>query len=677
MARPLITESKSTFIDILDQREQLQRDKTALIKLDRDGRECDRISYADLIASAKITATSILKRSRPGKTCLIIASPGLDFAIALLACFYAGVIAVPVHPPRKKKRNERLANIIRDANPDCQVLGNEYQEMISEGSSGNPELEELPIILISRINHTGKEHFNLPRLKPDDIALLQYSSGTTGRPRGSMITHRNILHNSEVIRASFNHDPDLIVVTWLPPYHDMGLIGTLLQPIFIGGTNVIINPVDFLRNPVIWLEAISKYKGTTAGCPNFALDLLADRISEEQKEHIDLGSLKVFFCGSEPVRRTSLEKFYHAFKDCNFHEEMYLPCYGLAENTLMATGIEQGNKPIYIEADQHLFEKSRKISQVNEGNKAVSFVGCGYPWIGDEIKIADPDSGDLLPDKSVGEILIRGKAVFGGYWNAKNENTSPLIRKQTDKDDSPYLRTGDLGFYHEGQLFICGRIKDLIIIRGSNYFPDDIESSAENSHNSLQIHGGAAFSFDDGREEKLVIVHEVKRTALNELNGKVVAETIRKAIMSEHEIVVHAVCLIGPARLPKTTSGKKQRLKCREMWLNDQFTPLYEWNDESGTQSLPAKTTVEVTSATELEAWLIQWLGRKLKINEKDIDPEAPIMSCGLDSMGAVELEREVKEAFEIEIHLADIFENNTITALSKIGMESILKQTD
>lgn len=671
-----VTGSKSTFIDILSQREQLYQDKTALVELDRDGRECERISYSDLIASAKVTATSILKRPVAGKTCLILSSPGLDFAIALLACFYAGVIAVPVHPPRKKKRNERLSGIIKDAQPACQLQSHEYHKMISEGSSRNHELSDLPGILISRISSTGKEQFHLPQIKPDDIALLQYSSGTTGCPKGSVITHKNIMHNSVVIQKAFNHDPDMVVVTWLPPYHDMGLIGTLLQPIFMGGTNIIINPYDFLRNPVIWLEAISKYNGTTAGCPNFALDLLAERISEEQKETIDLGSLKVFFCGSEPVRKASLDRFRLAFAKCGFREDMYLPCYGLAENTLMATGIHQSEKPVYIEVDQQALENEQKICRVKNGNKAVTFVGCGYPWNGDEIKVASPGTGDFLAEKQIGEVLIRGKAVSRGYWrsgNSANNRPGNFLEKH---DESALLRTGDLGFYHDGQFYITGRIKDLIIIRGKNFFPDDIESTAENSHESLQVHGGAAFSIDNGNEEQLVIMHEIKRTALKEFNGAEVVDAIRNDIMTEHELAVHAISLIGPARLPKTTSGKKQRLKCRKLWLNNELTTLYTWQEEATKPGVSdIKTDTDPTEAN-LQAWLIQWIGKKLGIDQKNIDPEDPIMSYGLDSMGAVELEREVKETFNIEIHLADFLENNTISALSKMGMENLMKQT-
>jgi len=492
-----------------------------------------------------------------------------------------------------------------------------------------------------------------------------------------MISHAGILHNSEVIKESFGHDTNLTVVTWLPPYHDMGLIGTLFQPIYIGGKNIIIKPFDFLRNPVIWMNAITKYKGTTAGCPNFALDLLVERISREQKNKIDLSSLKVLFCGSEPIRRTSLKNFTLSFKQCGFKEDMFLPCYGLAENTLMVTGIHHSEKPEYILADKQSLDKTNKIVISDDKETAHSFVGCGYPWLDDQVQIVDPEKAKICGEDTIGEIWTKSASVCRGYWNRTDKGKEIFNAKINGSTAGPFMKTGDLGFIHNGQLYIAGRIKEVIIIRGVNHFPSDIENTVENCHPALQAHACAAFSAEIEDQEKLIIVQEIKRTAIRGLDGIEVIEAIRSAISSEHEISAFAIELISPGRICKTTSGKIQHGKCKSMWRKKEFKTIFSWVQEFGDcgNKIMHKGGEE-SNFENIQSWLIHWLSIKVKISMKSINPETPILSYGLDSMGAVELEREVKEKFGIEIHLSDFLENNTISALAKIGVENMLKKS-
>lgn len=663
------------FNAVLERNALLYPDKIAITQLDRDGNAFENVTYRELTAMARNLASAMAGNFEKGDTCLILCPPGVDFAIALLACFFSGTIAVPVQPPRKKRKNERLHSVAADANPAFILLSKDIDDIIEEDHEGFKDLHDLPRIIINRDIQAGGNVI-LPELDLNDIALLQYTSGTTGKPNGTMISHGGILHNSEVIRQSFNHDEDLVVVTWLPPYHDMGLIGTLLQPLFTGGRNVIIDPYDFLREPFIWLEAITKYRGTTAGCPNFALDLLVERVNADRRRSIDLGSLKVFFCGSEPVRTASVKRFSRHFRDCGFREEMFLPCYGLAENTLMVCGIGQNDHPVYIRADREKLEKE-KILEVTDEVDGMSFVSCGHTWLDDEVLIVDPGRHTRLEEGKVGEIWVRSKAHALGYWKQGRKSREVFQARLSDTDNGPFLRTGDLGFVHEGHIYVAGRIKDMIIIRGTNYFSTDIEDTVEHAHPALQPHTCAAFPVTSGNNEKLVVVQEVRRTALPTLDPEEVVGSIRMALASEHEIQVHAINLLSPGRICKTPSGKIQRGKCREMWEEGSMNSVYTWKEEHDPFGLHEILTDPGDPTPEnIRQWLINWLSDKVKISAEDIDPEEPILSYGLDSLGAVELEREAREIFGIEIHPADFMENNTINTLARIGFESILKKT-
>jgi acyl-CoA synthetase (AMP-forming)/AMP-acid ligase II/acyl carrier protein len=667
----------TTLNELLIHRAAHNRHKTAIITLDREGNESGRISYGRLISSSLSMAAAISKKARKGDRCMLIFPPGLAFVQSLLACFFAGVVAVPVHPPKKNKKNTRFWSVFDDAAPNLLLIGSRIEELFNEQEKDFRKALELPRIVYINSLLNSEEDFIPPTVVPTDMIMLQYTSGTTGKPSGTMITHGGIMHNSKVISTAFGHDEKLVSVNWLPPYHDMGLIGTLLQPLYKGGTNVIIDPYDFLRSPLIWLQGITKYKATTVGCPDFALELLLNRVDDEQKKKIDLRSLKVFFCGSEPVRPASLERFSEAFAVCGFDEKMFLPCYGLAECTLMATGIHHAEKPKIISIDRKTFEFDRKAELSTDPLQSLQLTGCGYTWLDDVVKIVNPRTRRPLPENAVGEIWIKSRSVCEGYRN-KPRKTARLFRARiAGSDEGPFLRTGDLGFISQGQLFIAGRMKEVIIINGANHFPADIESTVEQCHPALQPHACAAFSVEAGKRERLVIIQEIKRTALRNLDAEAVVEAIRSAVSNEHGISAYAIDLISPGRIIRTSSGKIRHARCREMWLQNEFKTTYSWQQQEAYKklSLTSQEKIDISPA-ELEAWLKQWLGNKLNIQPDNIEPSRPILSYGLDSLGAVELEREVKENFHIEIHLADFLENNTISALAEIGFKNILKET-
>ena len=671
-----IKESK-TLVHLLNHRAACQGDKTAYILLDEKGNESDRICYAELVKSARNIASTIQRKVSKGDRCLILLPPGLQFITGFLGCLFAGVIAIPSYPPRRKKTNERFWSVFHNAEPLCILTSPEIKESLNGHFDFSERLQDIPHVVIEGEYADDSTYWENPDVEPDDIAMLQYTSGSTGQPMGVMVSHDNLMHNFEVVKQSFHHDENLIGVSWLPPYHDMGLMGTLLQPLYVGGMSVIITPNDFLRSPVIWLNSITKYRGITAGCPNFALDFCVERISEEQKMDIDLTSLKVLFCGSEPIRKKTLDNFSNAFKNCGFTTNKFLPCYGLAESTLLVTGIHCSEPPEYLKVDRQNLERTGKIILSQDNTRSSELVGCGYPWLDGKVIIVDPETGCKVQEHETGEIWIISSSVCRGYWN-NPEKTRQIFKAYTsDTKEGPFLKTGDLGFINNGHLYITGRIKDLIIICGINYYPQDIENTVENCHPALQKNACTAFSVDMNDQEQLVVVQEVKRTAIRELNENKIFEAIRSAIAYEHEIPIYAVALISPGSSIKTSSGKIQRRACKSAFLQNDLKLIAYWeldiNSQTNVFLFEGNKNISVEN---IQAWLISWLSNKLKISPKSINPDNPILSYGLDSLGAVELEREVNEQFGIAIHIADFLENNIISEIARIGFESIYAET-
>lgn len=679
MVQSLYSPCFESLRDMLEKQSAKYPDKIVFTEFGDDGQEAVSITYAQLAKSSRSIAASLIQFSPPGSRCLILQSPGINFIKALFACFYAGIIAIPSYPPRPNKKNERFWSIVKNAEPHLVLLDQKgtaaYRNTINKAMIGKPAPKE---VLIDSICGTANE-FAFPATDPSDIALLQYTSGTTEEPLGTMISHQNILYNSAVIKTAFVHDDSLIGVNWLPPYHDMGLIGTIIQPIYVGGSNILIAPGDFLRNPAIWPKAITFYKGTTAGCPNFALNFLCDRISEEQKKDIDLSSLKVFFCGSEQIHPASVIRFEKYFSSCGYRKGTFLPCYGLAENTLMVSGIQQSNGPTFLEIDRHSLEMLNLVSVKSQEGKSITLTNCGRTFLDDKIKIVEPVTGMPLPEGQVGEIWISSPANCLGYYRNPSK-TQWLFSFIDTAEHNKYMRTGDMGFLHNSQLFITGREKELIKIRGKNHYPNDIERSANTCHKALQPNACAAFQVQVNHSEKVIIFQEVKRTAVREVDPEKIVEAIRLAVSSEHEISVYAVVLFSPGRIPRTSSGKIQHSKCRSMWIKDSLSPIHMSLNEKPSDEPIITNMGSDPDITQIQEWLVSWLAKKINIDPSSIDPQIPILSYGLDSMGAVELEREVKAQFGIEIHPGDFMENNSIESLVQkglIGLSEYNKNSD
>jgi myxalamid-type polyketide synthase MxaB len=666
-----------TMVEVFEKNSALYPEKVIYYFLENGLDETSRITYGEMNRRVKAIAARLQQDFSKGDRALMLFPPGIEFIVSLFGCFYAGIIAVPAYPPRKNRMFNRFESIVTDCSPAVILTTKKIHEDILKNFAGEECLQGIQYIDYEEIDDEASKSWSNPHLKSEDLALLQYTSGSTGRPGGVMVSHANILVNSEFIRQAYGHTDKLMGVNWLPGFHDMGLIGALIQPAYVGGSNAIIPPNSFLLKPVNWLKSISAYQSNTAGGPNFAFQFCADRMNADELEGIDLSSVRPFFCGAEPIRKETLDAFARAFEPYRFKRDQFYPCYGLAESVLIVTGGGLFDEPVYLVVDAKELEKGRIAVAVPGHPNARTLVGCGYPWLGTSVAIVDPSAGKCLPAGKIGEIWVSGPSVTQGYWN------KPVMTQETfgaclaETGQGPFLRTGDLGFIHEGQLYITGRIKDLIIIRGMNHYPTDLERTVENAHEALQPAAGAAFSIEAGNEERLVLVQEIRRTHLRELQSEEVFEAIRLAIAENHQLQVYAITLIRTGSIPKTSSGKIQRFKAKLEFLNNELDIIAQWqmeNPESYALSpvppVPAQTGISSIPDDDIVQWIRAWMSKELAIDINSIESDKPIAAYGLDSLKAVLLASDASKHFGIEWPLDLFLEETTIEEIVRKGKE-------
>ena len=587
----------SNLVDLLRVRGSLQPERKAYTFLHRGESEIDSLTYGELDLKARAIAALLQSNQARGKVALLLYPPGLEFIAAFFGCLYAGVIPVPAYPPRPNQKLKRIQAIVADARSQIILTTDSLLDKLKKRLL---EEEISPQLWLTTNNIVEKWalDWQQPDLSSDALAFLQYTSGATGKPKGVMITHANLLHNLELIYQSFGHSADSVGVIWLPLYHDMGLIGGVLQPLYGGFPVVLMSPVDFLQKPVRWLKAISHYRATTSGGPNFAYDLVGRKVTNEQLASLDLSSWQLAFTGAEPVRAETLNKFANTFKPCGFCNTAFYPCYGMAETTLIVSGGEKEATPIVRQVDKLALEQNQ-IVVTEEKEDSRQIIGCGKSLSGMQIAIADPQSSIALPDNRVGEIWISGSSVARGYWNRSGETQATFNGYLADTGEGPFLRTGDLGFLQDGELFVTGRIKDTIIVRGQNYYPQDIELTVAQSHPALRPYCGAAFAIDLDGSERLVIVHELERSYLRKLDVKAVVESIRQAVTAEHNLSIYATVLVKTGSIPKTSSGKIQRHACKAGFLTGTLNVVEDWSENPRCKAKFLHLQAEVDSILE------------------------------------------------------------------------------
>jgi len=641
--------------------------------------ETSRITFREMNSRAKAIAAALQGKYKKGDRALMLFPTGIEFIVSLFGCFYSGIIGVPAYPPRKNRLFGRFEAIVNDCRPSLILTTKKIMEDLLKNFAEEECLKGLSFLVYEDVDAGMESLWQDPGIHPDDLALLQYTSGSTGTPNGVMVTHANLMHNSAFIKQAFGHDENAFGVNWLPGFHDMGLIGALMQPPYLGATNVIIPPNAFLLRPMNWLRAISKYRATTAGGPNFAFDFCVDRLKPEELEGVDLSCVRPFYCGAEPVRRDTFERFAKTFQPYGFNPSQIYPCYGMAESVLIVTGGGLYDDPVYLSVSAREIEKGKVVLSMENNPEAKTFVSCGYPWQGTTVKIVHPESFIVNPPGEVGEIWVAGPSVAAGYWNKPEETGRTFGARLSDTGEGPFLRTGDLGFIHEGHLFITGRIKDLIIIRGLNHYPHDIEHTATGAYEALQSGSIAAFSVDEAGEERLALVCEIRRTHLRDLDAEAVFDALRQAITDVHQIQVYAIALIRTNTLPKTSSGKIQRLATKKEYLQNELDIIATWkipqlSPTADRRPPTADRRPPIPPEEAIQSWLLAWLSKELGIPAESIDITKPVAAYGLDSLKAVALARDAEEYFGIEWPLEWFLEETTPETLVKKGVEMLRK---
>jgi acyl-CoA synthetase (AMP-forming)/AMP-acid ligase II/acyl carrier protein len=683
------------------------------------------ITFSELDRRARVIAGRLQLELSPGDRALLVYPAGLEFISAFFGCMYAGVIAVPATYPKPKRPMPRLQRIALDC--DAHVALSTAQTL----TTLDPDLLSTDAatsqwIATDELNDELADFWQRPSIDKHDLAFLQYTSGSTSDPKGVMVSHANLLNNLECIRQSFglgDVSGDIESATgviWLPAYHDMGLIGGILTPLYMGGRCVLMSPTSFLQRPMRWLQAISDFKAIVSGAPNFAYEYCVRRTTPEERASLNLSHLRLAFCGAEPIRVETLTHFAEAFRPAGFQMRVFYPCYGLAESTLLAAGPDYREEPHILPVNRAALAEHRVAPACGEPDAMIQrLVSCGAPMPDHTIVIVEPDKTTEVAKGEVGEILIQGPSVTQGYWNCPAE-TEQVFGAEVPGRQAKFLRTGDLGFFRDGELFVTGRVKDVIIIRGRNHYPQDIEQSAEEAHQAVLP--GAAFALaDEGRGERLVVVHQIDRQFRGADHQEII-QAIRRAIVEQHELDPYAIVLIRQTSLPITSSGKVQRTLCREQYLADELKVVHSWvnpamrgapksradgermsvqihgegvssrrngrpatlaaTSASGSNGAAAEkqpasgpvSPIEVDRATEqIETWLLRWLVNRLNMDPADAMRDRPFAEYGVDSLTAVELSQELEDEFKVPLPAIVAWNYPTPAALARYIAEQSL----
>ncbi len=682
-------------------------------------RQEQRLSFAELDRRACAIGGELRRRGLAGSRALLIYPPGLDYLCGFFGSLFAPAVPVPIYPPdatRLERSVRRLLALVEDARPAAALTTRMVRAAVEPLFALAPALAKLEWIATDDIEGVDGEDA-VPDVDPDGAAFLQYTSGSTGTPRGVVLTHRNLLHNSARIREAFGYAPGSRGVIWLPPYHDMGLIGGILQPLYGDIDVVLMSPLDFLARPMRWLEAISRTRAALSGGPNFAFDLCVRKSSPAERARLDLSSWEVAFNGAEPVRAETLGRFAEAFAPAGFRAEALFPCYGLAESTLIATGGPRLTAARTVRVARDELARGRAVEAGEDGGAApggdVALVGSGRAFDDGEIAIVDAATGRRCGPGELGEIWLAGDSVAAGYFG-RPEETARVFGARTDAGEGPFLRTGDLGFVLRGELFVAGRLADLIIVRGRNHHAADLERTAEQGQAALRPGCSAAFqvAVDDPR---VVLVAEVARGQERDLDA--LCRALRQAVAEEHELQLDAVVLVRAGTVPKTSSGKIERHGCRRAFVDGSLTevarsdlageagdatpsdpvePRKREEREEGTRQPPGDDAAEDEQSLEaaapggwrvpfsrpsrfrgstgqegapspewLRGYLVAAVARLARVRPDDVEVDQPVTALGLDSLAALELQSLLESELGAAVPAVDLLRGATLEEIA------------
>lgn len=672
--------------ECLGQRATRHGDRIAVTFRNDDGLE-HSWSYAQLWSKACGLAARLPSvPDDPAPRGVLLFPPGIEFLVGFVGCQIAGWIPVPTCYPKPGREMPRLDSAATDCHPSALIADSATLDGIATEKLG-PAVRDLPRVATDREPHDDNPALSVDQLSidPQSLALLQYTSGSTSDPKGVMVSHRGMMANLEAIRRGFQIEfqPDQgepkCGAFWLPFFHDMGLIGGILEPLYLGGRTILMSPRSFLQRPVSWLKLISDYGAVISGAPNFAFQLCVDRISPEDAEPLDLSGWQVAFSGAEPVLPRTLEAFSNRFSANGFSAEAFYPCYGLAEATLLAAGGAGPGHPDVIWVNRDSLAEGRPVIDTKRSQRTVSLVSCGRAAYRTQLKLVDPTTCREVGENVVGEIWLHGDSVSGGYWNREQENTE-LFNAQLEGDPAGYCRSGDLGFMHLGKLYITGRIKDVIILRGRNLFPQDIETTVRDVIGS-EAGQCAAFAVDGPRGETLAIIAETPRRAEAALLPGLVRD-IRRQVIDNHEVDPHHVLLVRPATVPLTSSGKVRRSHCRDLFESDRIKTKHRYDRRSASEQspLPIPQLPENPSQKDRDAillmteqWMATWMIVRAGVDPQEVDLNKPFAEYGLDSLTAVEMSGEIEDWSDVELTPVVAWSYPTVSKMSAYITDQIL----
>jgi acyl transferase domain-containing protein/acyl-CoA synthetase (AMP-forming)/AMP-acid ligase II len=668
--------SDQTLVHRLQRHAIQQPDKVAYIYLVDGENQEQAITFGQLQTRAAAIAHRIVAEGGAGKPLLILCPSGIEFIVAFLGALSAAAIAVPLYPPHRRRPDERLTAVIRDCEPRLVLTTQELMRDMQDYVEHTPTLGMRTWISTKMV---ASEPAALEGAAPEDIAFLQYTSGSTGSPKGVMVSHANLVANQRVIANCFGNNDDTVAVGWLPLFHDMGLVGNTLHPLYLGVTSIFMAPAHFLQSPLRWLRAISKYRGSISGGPNFAYDLCVTRIPEESRKELDLSCWEVAFNGAEPVRAATLERFERAFASCGFRRSAWMPCYGMAESTLLVAGGVRSQSAVSLTVDSLALQQRRVQPTLSHAGNTVTAISCGRPAQDEEVVIVDPEGKLESEGGKVGEIWVASPSVALGYWR-RVALTEETFHATLPTRPGHFLRSGDLGFLWHEELYIAGRIKDIIILRGQNHYPQDIERTIEATHPAFRADCSAAFAIHVENEEALGVALEVERQYVRRLDADGFMKLLQRAVFADHGLRIQSVWFLRPGTIPKTSSGKIQRGRCKSLLEEGSLDVVafrgsaHRRHDTlSPAAAVPKPTALEAGTAgldlarveqQSVRQWLAQRLAARVGIRPEELSASKPLAEYGLDSVAAIEIAGELQGWLGISLAPTLLYDCPTLDSL-------------
>jgi 8-amino-7-oxononanoate synthase len=618
---------------------ETEPEETAFRWIDPAG-ESRTITHRALWDRVRTVAASLQEAGKTGKPVLLLYPPGLDFLCGLAGAFAAGAIAVPSPLPLRPRRGERFLSILEDSGAGLVLTVASVEERLRNGPDALLP-HAVPAVATDRLESAAEAWVD-PRLSPDRIALLQYTSGSTARPKGVTLTHGNLIRNCGMIARCFGLKRSDLGVSWLPAYHDMGLVGGILVPWFGGKPGILFSPPAFFANPKLWLQTISEHGARVSGGPDSAYQWCVDRLSEADVAGLDLSRWDVAFTGSEPVRLETIEAFSRKFAPAGFRRDAFFPCYGMAEATLLVTGGPRGRiATLAVEAAS--LGRHRVVPCATDSPQSKLLVASGEVLEGVQVRVVDPETLTPLAEDSVGELWVRSPGVGTGYWH-QDEATRATFGATLPDDPGPWLRTGDLGFLREGQLFVTGRCKDLLILRGVNHYPHDLEATCEAAAGDAVLRGGvAAFAIERNGREELALLAEAGRRPPG--GHATTPEVLRRALLDAHDLAPSVILLVKPGSIPRTSSGKLQRHACRRLVEEGALEPVATWSAENP-ESAPPPPAIDPAATAALDPLLADLVGRHTGADAALLHPGTRLAAdLGLDSVARLDLAHRIEVA--------------------------------